>query len=101
VNVTVKDKTLWEERRVVVTLSEANVLALLHKVNAEDSQRTIYKFTGDTLLVVKVEKDAEHYGETPRGVMREDTEQFIAVRQQSGGGCAPGCASTVDGECDC
>lgn len=96
------------ERRVEVVLSRRNLLALLHKLDMPGSARTLTN--GDcwedgrqtpcspdeaeqsdlppTVLVLRSEDDAEHYGkrEYGPGVMHPATEAFV----QDEGGAAGG-----------
>lgn len=61
-----------------IVLSRRNVLALLHKLDKVGSARTLISPGG--AFVLKVEDDAEHYGDRVPGVMTEDTEAFIRNR---------------------
>lgn len=63
---------------IKVTLSRRNLLALLHKLDWEGSERTIQKLTDDgTTLTVIAENNDEHYGDSVAGTMHDETEQFI------------------------
>lgn len=92
------------ERRVEVTLSRRNLLALLHKLDMPGSTRQLDNTdcyedgvqtpvslgddqTPPTTLVLRCEDDDEHYAKRVLGpgVMHPDTEQFV---QKCGG--APG-----------
>jgi hypothetical protein len=93
------------ERRVEVTLSRRNLLALLHKLDMpgstrqlentdcyEDGVQTPFSPGDDetpppTTLVLRCEDDNEHYARRALGpgVMHPDTEQFVQNR-----GGAPG-----------
>lgn len=93
------------ERRVEVTLSRRNLLALLHKLDMpgstrqlentdcyEDGVQTPFSPGEDetpppTTLVLRCEDDDEHYARRVLGpgVMHPDTEQFVQNR-----GGAPG-----------
>jgi len=86
-------------RRVTVTLSRRNLLALLHKLDLPGSARTLENtdcyedgaqtpwFPGEdehsalprTLLVLRCEDDTEHYGSRPvgPGIMHPATERFV------------------------
>jgi hypothetical protein len=93
---------LLDEGRVVtrVTLSEANVRSLYHKLTMPGSARTLLKDVDENhRVIVTVERDDVHYRSEPRGLMHPETEAFLERR--TGGPCAPTCASTVDGECNC
>lgn len=94
-------------RRVTVTLSRRNVLALLHKLDFPGSARTLENtdcyedgaqtpwFPGEeadtalprTLLVLRCEDDPEHYGSRPvgPGVMHPATERFVGEHGGVGG----------------
>jgi hypothetical protein len=61
----------------LVTLSQRNLLALLHKLVMENSAGTIIKPGG---ITVHVEPDAVHYaGRSAPGPMHPDTERFIEL----------------------
>lgn len=98
---------LGAERRVVVTLSRRNLLALLHKLDVPGSARQIESnhsyedgiltpfdiaeaLGGEippTTLVLRVEDDDEHYANRPApGPMRPSTESFIRERGERGAG---------------
>jgi hypothetical protein len=66
-------------KEVEVTLSRRNLLSLLHKLDWEDSERTLQKhlYPSEILLTVMAEDDEEHYGDREAGVMHEKTERFI------------------------
>lgn len=91
------------ERRVEVTLSRRNLLALLHKLDMPGSTRQIENndcyedgvqtslprgedqaLPSPTMLVLRCEDDDEHYAKRALGpgVMHPDTERFV---QKSGG----------------
>lgn len=90
------------ERRVEVTLSRRNLLALLHKLDMPSSARQIEnndcyedgvqtssalgedRTISPTTLVLRCEDDDEHYAKRALGpgVMHPDTERFV---QRSGG----------------
>lgn len=71
-------KALVEGAIVEVVLSEANLLALLHKLRMPDSGRTIYKRIDGRMVFIRVENDHEHYQGEERGEMHPETEAFIA-----------------------
>jgi hypothetical protein len=93
------------ERRVEVTLSRRNLLALLQKVDMPDSARQIENTDcfedgvqtplPPTTLVLRCEDDDEHYAkrELGPGIMHPDTEQFV---QKHGG--APGEVLVIEQE---
>ena len=62
---------------VEVILSRRNVLTLAHKMDVPSSARTIFKSTAAGQIIVKVEDDTVHYGESRHGVMSPDTEAYI------------------------
>lgn len=62
---------------VEITLSRRNILALLHKLDWDDSERTIQKFADGIILTVVAEDDNGHYGDGVAGVMHAETERFI------------------------
>ena len=62
---------------IEVTLSRRNLLALLHKLDWEDSERTIAKSQDGILVTLVVEEDDEHYGDGEFGIMHPETERFI------------------------
>lgn len=63
---------------IEVTLSRRNLLALLHKLDWEGSERTIQKLADDgMILTVVAEDNDEHYGDGEAGVMHDETERFI------------------------
>src|ERR1019366_2640292 len=63
---------------IEVTLSRRNLLSLLHKLDWENSKRTIQKRgPGGMLLTVVAEDDKEHYGDGEAGTMHDETERFI------------------------
>lgn len=67
---------------IEVTLSRRNILALLHKLDWEGSERTIEKVCsghgGERMILTLVaEEDDEHYGDDEPGVMHTATESFI------------------------
>lgn len=63
---------------IEVTLSRRNILALLHKLDWEGSERTIQKRADDgMILTVVAEDNDEHYGDDAAGVMHDETERFI------------------------
>lgn len=74
---------------VLVLLSRRNLLALLHKLHLRGSARTLVcgdnnvnsEPTGDAVLVVQVEDDAQHYGTrlAPPGAMHPATERALAA----------------------
>ena len=89
------------ERAIEVTLSRRNLLALLHKLDAPWSARTIMNgdcwedgeqtpYPGEatestlppTLLVLRAEEDTEHYAARPDppGDMHPATEAYIRER---------------------
>jgi hypothetical protein len=68
-----------------ITLSEANLLALLHKVKDPSSAATIYRRIGDVTVMVTGELDADHYIDRERGIMRADAEAFIKQQQEGAG----------------
>ena len=93
---------LENERRVEVVLSRRNLLTLLHKLDMpgsarqienndcwEDGEQTPY-YAGEelqsdlvrTVLVLRCEDDAEHYGKRDLGpgAMHPVTEAFIAAQ---------------------
>lgn len=96
---------LRQGRRVVVTLSRRNLLALLHKIDMRGSARQIENndsyedgiqtpyYCGEeaatalprTTLVLRSEDDDEHYGARPAppGPMHPATEAFIASENTS------------------
>jgi hypothetical protein len=95
------------DRRVVVTLSRRNLLALLHKLDMPGSARQIESNHSyedgiltpfgvaealgakmpPTTLVLRVEDDDEHYANRPApGSMRPATESFIRDRGDKSAG---------------
>ena len=102
------------ERRVEVTLSRRNLLALIHKLDMPGSRRQIENndcfedgvqtpwFPGEeqlselprTTLVLRCEDDGEHYGKRAAGpgLMHPETECFV---RECGG--APGRALNFPG----
>lgn len=67
---------------VKIALSKRNLLALLHKVDSEESARTLIKddvFEGGSRvrLVVVAEPDDVHYRDREPGRMHPDSEAFI------------------------
>jgi hypothetical protein len=62
-----------------VKLSRRNLLSLLHKLDWEDSERTLQKhlYPSGILLTVIAEGDDEHYGDNEAGTMHDETERFI------------------------
>lgn len=57
----------------VMTISRRNAATLLAKLDDPDSERTIQKLIPEVgLVTLKIEDDAEHYGEEPAGVMHPD-----------------------------
>jgi hypothetical protein len=102
------------ERRIEVTLSRRNLLALLHKLDMPGSMRQIEnndcwedgmqtpwlpaEVAGSSLprtsLVLRCEDDDEHYAKrlVGPGVMHPETERYV---QERGG--APGTAIAGDG----
>jgi hypothetical protein len=63
---------------IEVTLSRRNLLALLHKLDWEGSERTIQKLADDgMILTVVAEDNGEHYGDGAAGTMHDETERFI------------------------
>jgi len=66
---------------VEIRLSRRNLLALLHKLDWENSERTIQKhlYPSEILLTVVAEDDDEHYGDREAGSMHEETERFIEL----------------------
>lgn len=71
-----------------IVLSRRNILALLHKLDMKDSERTIAKAVEDTTelenhlarwgtIVVKCEDDDEHCSGKEFGRMHPETEAFI------------------------
>lgn len=101
-------------RRIEVTLSRRNLLALLHKLDMPGSMRQIenndcwedgvqtpwyaaeapQSALPHTSLVLRCEDDEEHYGKrfVGPGVMHPETERYV---QEHGG--APGTAIAADG----
>jgi hypothetical protein len=96
---------LRQGRRVVVTLSRRNLLALLHKIDMPGSARQIKNndcyedgiqtpyYCGEevtiglpTTLVLRSEDDDEHYAARPAppGPMHPATEAFIAAGRTNG-----------------
>jgi hypothetical protein len=97
---------LRQGRRVVVTLSRRNLLALLHKIDMPGSAREIKNtdcyedgiqtpyYPGEeattalprTTLVLRSEDDDEHYAARPAppGPMHPATEAFIASGHRNG-----------------
>ncbi len=75
------------DRRVTVTLSRRNLLALLHKLYWPGSEREIWntdcyrdrKPVSDLLLILRCEEDEEHYARrtAPPGPMHPASEAFI------------------------
>lgn len=71
--------------QVKITLSRRNLLALLHKLEMEDSARRIEngdcyiegELADSLALVFCSEEDEEHYRHRRAGVMLPDTEAFI------------------------
>lgn len=62
-----------------VKLSRSNLKALLHKLDVDNSARTIIRVTeNDWFLAVTAEEDENHYEDRKRGLMNEDTEKAIA-----------------------
>lgn len=62
-----------------VKLSRSNLKALLHKLDVENSARTIVRVTEDDwYLMVTAEEDEDHYGTRKRGLMTDETEKAIA-----------------------
>lgn len=66
------------ESGIHIRLSKTNVLALLHKVDNPDSNKTLIKDCGGDTLIVSVEDDDQHYVNGIRGEMSPETEAFIA-----------------------
>jgi hypothetical protein len=62
---------------IEVTLSRRNLLALLHKLDWEDSAHTICKRQDGILLTVMATDNEEHYGDGEFGIMHPETERFI------------------------
>lgn len=85
-----------DQTTVVVTLSQRNLLTLLHKLTLPWSLRMLYtqycerdgRLDDDLLLVVRVEDDEEHYGKRGfgPGPMLAATEMFIAAAKSANGG---------------
>ena len=64
---------------VVVRLSRRNLKALLHKLDWEESERTLQRQEepGGPILTVIAEDDPEHYGDRTPGPMHPETEAAI------------------------
>lgn len=66
---------------IEITLSRRNILALLHKLDWEDSERTLEKICdngkGRKLITLVAEEDDDHYGDDIPGEMHPKTENFI------------------------
>jgi len=95
------------ERRVEIVLSRRNLLVLLHKLDMPDSARQIENndcwedgaqtpyYPGEelrsdlarTVLVLRCEDDAEHYGKRPLGpgIMHPATEAFVEAQGGAAG----------------
>lgn len=71
-----------------VILSKRNLLALLSKLDREDSQRTINKVTQGRLWLITAESNEEHYPadreEGPPGPMIDYTEEDIQRLEREG-----------------
>ena len=71
-------------KRVIVTLSKRNLLALISKIGRPESAATIYKSVdgGYTLFVAGV-LDTEHYIDRKPGLMHPKDEAFIQAYKES------------------
>lgn len=61
-----------------ITLSQRNLLTLLHKLHMEGSSRTLLKPTPNGCAYVSVESDEEAYHDREPGGAHPETEGFIA-----------------------
>lgn len=62
---------------VAVTLSKRNLLALLDKVDRNESAATIYKRCDGVVVCVQAQTDERHYEGRTAGVMEDGTETRI------------------------
>lgn len=75
----IADKRHWE-----ITLSKRNLLALLGKVDREDSNKTLEFSDGYVSIVVRSEPDKSHYEDRiAPGVMDLRSETFIAENAET------------------
>ena len=73
-----------EERIVGITLSRRNLLALLSKLDHEESEKRIHIFDGKYDLYVSAEPDEIHYANREPGKMSPVTEADIERLKKQG-----------------